>query len=276
MKFASILLRTNNLVIIGGTIIVIFFFLFIFGEMIAPYAPNQADLEPLHPPCLQYPMGTDDLGRDVFSRVLCGAKWSLSIGVLSVLMSVSIGSLLGALSAYAGGWTDKVFSAIMDSIYAFPSFVLALLLYLIFTSSYFMLVLVITLVWIPGFFRLVRSITLSVKTRGYIDASRVIGASPFHIVRVHILPSYLGPLTVYASLAISRAIVTVSGLGFLGFGLPPPTPEWGIDLSAGRPFLLIGVWWMTFFPGLLIVLAVLGFNLLSEGLERMQYKEQYR
>jgi peptide/nickel transport system permease protein len=238
-----------------------------FGENLVPYGPQQMVAKILLPPSSEYLMGTDMLGRDVFSRVICGTKWSVSVSFIAVSMSMLIGTSLGAFSGYFGGGLDRLLMVGMDALYIFPSFVLAVLIAAVMGAGIGTSSLAVAIVLIPTFFRIIRSVTLSIKESGFIEGERAIGASGPYIILNHIAPFYLSSLFVLISLGAAQAILITSGLGFLGLGIPPPNPEWGTDLAAGRMFLMQGAWWMTVFPAIMIFLAVLGFNLLSEGLD---------
>jgi len=238
-----------------------------FGENLVPYGPQQMAAKILLPPSSEYLMGTDMLGRDVFSRVICGTKWSVSVAFIAVSMSMLIGTSLGAFSGYFAGGLDRVLMVGMDALYIFPSFVLAVLIAAVMGAGIGTSSLAVAIVLIPTFYRIIRSITLYIKESGFIEGERAIGASGPYIILNHIAPFYLSSLFVLISLGAAQAILITSGLGFLGLGIPPPNPEWGTDLAAGRMFLMQGDWWMTVFPAIMIFLAVLGFNLLSEGLD---------
>jgi len=260
--------KSAQIVTIAGTIICAGLILLVFfGEELAPYGPQEMVAEILLPPSSKHLMGTDNIGRDVFSRVISGAKWSVSVSFIAVSMSMVIGTTLGAFSGYFGSYLDRVLMVTMDAVYIFPSFVLAVLIAAVMGAGIGTSSLAVTIVMIPTFYRIIRSITLSIKESGFIEAERAIGASGRYVIVNHIAPFYLSSLFVLISLGAAQAILITSGLGFLGLGIPPPIPEWGTDLASGRMYLMSGTWWLTVFPGIMIFLAVLGFNLLSEGLE---------
>jgi peptide/nickel transport system permease protein len=246
--------------------IILIFFVF-FGQMVAPYEAIEMGGKPLQPPSWEHIMGTDSLGRDLFSRMIVGARYSLGIALIATAVSLPIGLILGSISGFFAGLLDRVLMLIMDSIYAFPGFILVLIMAVVLGPGIWQTALAVSIGRIPINFRMIRSVTLTAKERGFIEAERVIGASTWHIIRHHIIPFYLSLLFVVVALGMASGTLAVSGLGFLGLGIPPPTPEWGTELALGQPFLLIGAWWLVVFPGMFILLAVLGFNLLSDGLD---------
>ena len=257
-----------QIITIAGTIICVgLIALAFFGENLVHYGPQQMVGEILLPPSSEHLMGTDMLGRDVFSRVISGTKWSVSVSFIAVSMSMLIGTYLGGFSGYFGGSLDRILMVGMDAVYIFPSFVLAVLIAAVMGPGIGTSSLAVAIVMIPTFYRVIRSITLTIKESGFIEAERAIGASGRYIIANHIAPFYLSSLFVLISLGAAQAILITSGLGFLGLGIPPPNPEWGTDLAAGRMYIMDGMWWLTVFPGMMIFLAVLGFNLLSEGLD---------
>lgn len=240
-----------------------------FGPLIAPYDPLQLTANTFSPPTSQNLMGTDSLGRDLFSRLVVGTRYSLGVSLIAVGVSIVIGVLLGSVSGYFGGPIDRVLTIIMDSLYIFPGFIFVLIIAVVLGPGIWQTAMAMSFGWIPGNFRLIRSLTMSVKERGFIEAERIIGASDWHIIRYHIAPYFLSVLFVTISLGMARGTLAVSGLGFLGLGIPPPTPEWGTELAQGRQFLLRGAWWLVICPGFFVMLAMLGFNLLSEGLDEI-------
>ena len=265
-SFKSSSSSTRVMIIVGGAICICLVFLMVFSKYITPYGPYAFSEDILSPPSWKHLMGTDRLGRDLFSRILVGTYYSLSIAFIAVAISLVVGTFLGATSGYVGGLIDTVLSSIMDALWVFPTFVLALLVALVMGPGLINTALAVSIVAIPLFFRVIRSQTLSLKERAFIEAEKIMNAKSLYIIRRHILPFYISSLLVLSSLRLARVILAVSGLGFLGLGLPPPIPEWGTELALGRFELLGGAWWMTVFPGLMILIAILGFNLLGEGL----------
>jgi peptide/nickel transport system permease protein len=264
------LLRANwsarIIVLAGFSIILFLLFLSFFAERVAPFDAYVRSLNMLSPPSSQHLMGTDSLGRDVFSRVLVGTRNSLTVAFLAVSLSAIIGMILGSASGYFAGKLDRALLLVMDALYAFPSILTAVIVSVSLGPGLLNTSLAIVIPLISPYFRIVRSITLSVKHATFVEAERSLGAGSFYILRKHISPFYMAPLLVLVSLSAARAILTVATLGFLGLGVPPPTAEWGTDLSMGRPFIPQGVWWTTIFPGLFIFTAIMGFNLFSDGL----------
>jgi len=260
--------RADRLMFLVGLILVCaLLFLAIFGQIIAPYDPSEFVGPTNQAPNSQFLMGTDRLGRDVFSRMLSGTRWSLAVALVAIAISLSIGTYLGACSGYLRGKVDQVLLVVMDSLYAFPTFVIALVIALMLGPGILNTAFAVAIVMIPSYYRVVRSVTLSLKEADFVQVEKVIGASNTYIIRNHILPFLSSSLLVMTSLGAARAILAVAGLGFLGLGIPAPTPEWGTDLNFGRSSMLSGIWWTSLFPGIMIFLSAEGFNLLSEGLD---------
>lgn len=241
----------------------------VLGPYITPHDPFEFTEDLLTPPSAKYLMGTDNLGRDLLSRLIYGSRYSLGISLVAVGLSLAIGMFLGSLSAFYGGPVDRLMMLLMDALYVFPSFIYMLILVVVLGPGIWQSALAISIGRIPYNYRLIRSLTISVKERGFIEAAKVIGASNWYIIRKHIVPYYLSILFVTISLGMASGTLAISGLGFLGLGIPPPTPEWGTELASGRNFLLGGHWWLVVFPGMFVMVAMLGFNLLSEGLDTM-------
>ena len=244
----------------------------IFAPLIAPHSPTFTNTNALLiPPSFQeggqltYLLGTDPVGRDILSRLIYGARYSLFIGVVVVVISVSTGITLGLIAGYVGGWVDTVIMRIMDIILAFPSLLLALVLVAVLGPGLFNAMIAIALVLQPHFVRLTRASVMAEKQREYVTAARVVGAGPLRLMVVTILPNCLGPLIVQATLSFSNAILDAAALGFLGMGAQPPTPEWGTMLAEAREFIL-RAWWVVTFPGLAILITVLAINLVGDGL----------
>lgn len=261
--------RKNNVAVIGVVVVVWVYLIALVTPLIAPHDPAaQASLltARMVGPGGEYLLGTDDLARDVFSRILYGARISLSIGFVAVGISVTIGTLLGAVSGYLGGWVDTVLMRFVDVVISFPRLVLLIAIAALFdTHSIFMIVAVLGFTQWPSTARLVRGQVLSLRELEFIEASRALGFSRRRIVLRHVIPNVMAPVIVVATLGIGNVIVLEAGLSFLGMGLEPPTPSWGSMVAAGRNFLL-GAWWMSTFPGLAIVLTVVAFNLAGDGL----------
>lgn len=254
---------------IGGVILLGIFLMALVSPFIVPYNPIASGTSInsiLLPPSWSHPMGTDTLGRDVYSRVLTGATIILQVLVLSAIMSILIGVPAGLFSGYIGGSLDKGLSLTMDSIYAFPGLVLAIAIAVALGQSAFNIAIAVAVIYIPTYYRVTRSHTLSTREESFVEAGRALGASNSSLMRWYILPSILPSLAAIISLNVADAMLTEAGLSFLGLGLPPPTPDWGFDISQGATFILAGKWWLVTFPGIMIILVVLGFSLLGEGL----------
>ena len=252
--------------VIGGILVLLFALLAVGGPSIAPYSPTTMTMtKRLSPPNAQFMMGTDDFGRDIESRVLYGAGASFQVGTLSVAVALVVGTLLGLLAGYRGGWLDVILMSAMDVIFAFPAVLLAIAIMAVLQQSLNNVIIAIGIVNLPVFVRVARSAVLAVKGLPYIEAARSIGVPGLLIAFRHTLPNILAPLIVQASLTIAAAILTEAALSFLGLGNPPPAPSWGNMLATGYQFMETTVW-PSVVPGFAIMLAVLGFNLLGDGL----------
>lgn len=257
-------LRRNTMAMLGLTIILFW----AIAALIAPFTAVRDPLaqtinDRLQPPSAQYWFGTDELGRDVFSRVIYGARISLPIGFVVILFAVIMGSLVGASAGYLGGTYDLLIMRLADITLAFPSIVLALAIAAVLGPSITNALIAMVLVWWPEYARLMRSQVLSVKNNEYVSASVALGGSRFRILFLHILPNSFAPILVKASLDAGSAILNIAALSFIGLGAVPPTPEWGAMISTGR--YQFYSWWLTTFPGLAILMVVLGYNFLGEG-----------
>ncbi len=257
------------MIMTGGAIVAALLFLTFFAEVVAPYDAYKRAFGTLLPPSSANCMGTDALGRDVFSRVLVGTRNSLTVAFLAVSLSLTVGTSLGSLSGYYAGKLDRALLLVMDALYAFPSMITGVIVSVMLGPGLVNTALAIVIPLIGPYYRIVRSITLSIKQMTFIEAERALGASRIYIITRHIAPFFVANLFVLVSLSAARAILTVASLGFLGLGVPPPIAEWGTDLNMGRMFIPQGVWWTTVFPGLFIFIAVMGFNLFSEGLNEV-------
>ena len=214
-------------------------------------------------------LGTDNYGRDVFSRVIHGARTVLGIAILAALLSATVGIPVGLLSGFFGGFLDRVLSLVMDSIYSFPGLILAIAMAALLGPGLLNIAIAIAVVYVPVYFRLVRSQVLSVKEELYVEAARSLGAKAFTLLWLYVFPNVIPSIVVIFSVNVADSILTEAGLSFLGLGLPPPTPDWGFDLSAGKRFVPSGYWWIITFPGMMIALLTLGFSMLGEGLSEI-------
>lgn len=256
----------NKMSLVGGSIVLIYIILAVLAPLISPYDPYEIDLvNKLQPPSSDHIMGTDDKGRDIFSRILYGSQLSLAVGFVSVFIGALFGIVLGIISGYYGGWVDTIIMRFIDVLLAFPGLLLALAIVSALGPSLINVMIAVGVFSIPTFARIVRGSTLSVKKMEYIDAIRVLGASDLKIIFVHILPNIMSPIIVQGTLRLATSILSVAGLSFLGMGAQPPTPEWGAMLSDGRDFLFTAPH-IALFPGIAIALIVLGFNLFGDGL----------
>lgn len=211
-------------------------------------------------------LGSDNLGRDVLSRLIWGARAVLLVAFLSAIFSMTVGVPLGLLSGFFGGRVDRMLSLVMDSIYAFPGLILAIAVAAVLGSGIINIAIAIAVVYVPTYFRMTRSQVLSIKEELYVEAAQALGAKRREIISLYIFPNVIPTLVVVFSLNIADAILTEAGLAFLGLGIQPPTPDWGFDLNKGKAYLPRGYWWQITFPGLMITLVTLGFSLLGEGL----------
>jgi peptide/nickel transport system permease protein len=256
----------NRLAIAGLAVVVLLFAVSLLAPLIAPYDPNFINAwQVLAPPSWQHWFGTDDLGRDVLSRVIYGARISLKVGLVAVGISVAIGTVVGLVSGYYSGIVDATLMRVVDVMLCFPAFFLILAVITIREPSIWNIMIVIGLTSWMGVARLVRAETLSIREMDYIMAARCIGCSNIRIIFRHILPNAISPVLVAATLGVAGAILTESALSFLGIGVLPPTPSWGNILTSGKDYIEFA-WWLSLFPGLAILVTVLAYNLLGEGI----------
>ncbi|AGB31260.1 binding-protein-dependent transport systems inner membrane component [Natrinema pellirubrum DSM 15624] len=256
----------NPLNVVGLVIVATLTIAAVFGPVVAPTDPSSQELaNRLQPPTLAHPMGTDQLGRDVFSRLLYGARLSLGIAVAVTAIRLVLGTAIGLLAGYAGGLIDELLMRLVDVQLAFPGLVLALVVAGILGPSLRNVMLALAVVGWASYARLVRSSVLSTKEREFVQAARLMGVSRHRIAIRHLLPNTIGPIIVLATMNLGTVILGTAGLSFIGLGAQPPTPEWGTMLSTGRHHLR-GAWWLANAPGAAIMLTVLGFNLLGDGL----------
>ena len=260
-------LKNNNLGLFLSAGILIFFILAaLFAGYIAPHDPEKANLElRLKEPCREYPFGTDHLGRCILSRIIFGARVSLLVGLLVVSSSFILGLAIGTLSGYYGGWLDEMVMRIVDAFLAFPSLLLALGIAGLFGAGFMNLVIALITVDWAGYARLARGSVLTVKEQDYIKAAKGLGAGDMHVILCHVIPNVISPLIVMATIGMGYVILSAAGLSFLGFGVQPPTPEWGSMLSEGKTYIR-SVPYIMIFPGIAIMLTVMAFNYLGDEL----------
>ncbi len=257
---------TGWITFIGVIILAFYIFLAIFAPLISPYDPTVRVGRALQPPSSEHLFGTDNLGRDVLSRVIYGARIALTIAFLAVLIASAIGVPLGLLSGYIGGIFDRVITLIMDAMYSFPGLILAIAIAALLGPGIMNISISIAVVYAPTYFRVIRNQVTSVKNELYVEAARAIGARRWEILLKYVLPNVFPSVVVVLSMNLADAIMTEAGLSFLGLGIAPPTPDWGFDLSNGQRFILSRAWWALLYPGLAIITIVLGFSMFSEGL----------
>ena len=258
--------KRNRLALFGAVIILSLAVTAIIAPLIAPFDPNQQDiLHRLEPPSARHFLGTDDLGRDLLSRIIYGTRVSLLVGFVAVGIAIMVGTLLGLFSGYFGGRLDALIMRLVDVMLCFPTFFLILMVIAFLEPNIWNVMVVIGLTGWPGLTRLVRGECLSVREREFVQAAKALGLSNLRIMLVHLLPNVMAPILVAATLGIGGAILTESALSFLGLGVQPPTASWGNILTAGKDYITMA-WWLSLYPGLAILITVLAYNLLGEGL----------
>ncbi len=266
----------NKLAIFGAIIVATLAIVAILAPFIAPYDPTEINIQQaLLGPSTKHLLGTDQLGRDVFSRMVYGARISLAIGFVAVGISIFIGIIIGSIAGYYGGKIDSVLMRFVDIMLCFPSFFLILALVALLEPNITIIMIVIGITSWMGPARLIRAEILSLKEREFIQAAKVLGAGDFRIITKHLIPNGIGPVLVNAVLGIAAAILIESSLSFIGIGVQPPSPSWGNILMEGKATLGV-CWWLLLFPGLAIFITVLGYNLLGEGLrEALNPRKKY-
>ncbi len=258
--------------VIGGLIVAFIVLLTLVSFLtpnLAPYDPEARSGTPFEPPNAAHLFGTDQLGRDIFSRIIYGSQIVLQVALLSATFSLVVGVPIGLFSGFVGGWIDRVLSLIMDSIYSFPGLILAIALAAMLGAGVLNISIAIAVVYVPIFFRLVRGQVLSIKEELYVEAARSLGARGRTILWQYIFPNVIPSIVVVFSLNIADAIITEAGLAFIGLGVDPSRPDWGYDIYRGRAELVGGRWWPVTFPGLAIASVALGFSMFGEGLSEI-------
>ena len=258
-------LRRYGLASLGAAIILAWILVALFAPLISPYLPDTVEVtKRLQPPEAAHWLGTDALGRDVLTRLLYGARISLSTGFIVVIAGAVFGTLLGGIAAYARGAVEELIMRATDLVLCFPPIILALAIAAALGIGTTNTIIAMLVVWWPKFARLARSLVLVQRSHEYVEAATVVGLTPARILLRHIIPNAIGPLVVLVTLDVGNAIITFAGLSFLGLGVVPPTPEWGSMVAEGRE--LVEQWWVAAFPGLAILTIVLGFNFLGDGI----------
>jgi len=260
-------LRDNPVTLIAFAMLAFFLGCAIFGPLLVPFDPLASNAaRALEPPSWDHWFGTDSVGRDVFSRVIVATRLDLTISVAAVALSFAIGSVLGSIAGYWGGWIDAVLNRCLDTIMAFPLFVLAMGVVAALGNTIENIIYATAIINIPFYARLVRAEVNIRRHAGFAQAARIAGNGDLRVLAVHIFPNALPPMMVQVSLNLGWAILNAAGLSFIGLGVRPPTPEWGIMVAEGANFIVSGEWWLALFPGLWLMLAVFTFNLLGDGL----------
>ncbi|MBC7250211.1 MAG: ABC transporter permease [Anaerolineae bacterium] len=267
-------LLASKVALVGLALVLFWVLVAIFAPFLTPYSPREQDADAMNlGPSAGHPLGTDHLGRDLWSRLVYGSRLILVLAPLSVLCSLAVGTTLGLLAGYFGGLIDEVVMRLLDAMMAFPAVLLYLIIIAAVGASATNVVIAITIAGAPGIARLVRSLTMDIRTRDYIAAAQLRGESPFYIMWVEILPNARGPIIVDAMLRVGYAVFAIGTLGFLGLGLPPPAPDWGSMVCAGRRYIWSNPW-AVLWPSLAISSLVVGLNLFADGLreETMRYQ----
>jgi len=271
LAYSLRLVRKNPLTMGGISIVLLMVLVALLAPWIAPYPKDIGEphiKESFQSPCLTHFFGTDDLGRDVFSRVIYGARISFEVGILAIGLALLIGMPLGVVAGYSGGWIDEVIMRVTDTFLSFPSLLLAMAISAVLGPNLRNAMIAIAISWWPWYTRLLRSEAISIKEGDFVAAAKATGCSEVRIIFKHVLPNSLTPIIIQASMDFGGVILTCASLSFLGLGSQPPTPEWGLMISTGRTFFLTH-WWIVTFPGIAIFIAVLSFNLVGDGLREI-------
>ena len=267
LRHARYVLAENPVTLGAFVLLLVFLALGVFGPALAPYDPLATDpIHKLEGPSRAHWFGTDQVGRDILSRVIVATRLDLVISLSAVALSFALGSLAGTCAGFFGGWTERLVSRVVDTIMAFPLFVLAMAIVAALGNTVANVVYATAIINLPFYARMARAETNVRREAGYVEAARLAGNGPARVLALHIFPNCLPPMMVQLSLNMGWAILNAAGLSFIGLGVRPPTPEWGIMVADGAAFMVSGEWWVALFPGLALMLAVFCFNLLGDAL----------
>ena len=267
LRHARYVVTENPITLVAFSMLLALLVVALLGPALAPYDPLKSDTaNTLKAPSLRHWFGTDQLGRDMLSRVMVATRLDMAIAFSAVALSFAAGSLAGACAGVFGGWTERLVSRVSDTIMAFPLFVLAMGIVAALGNSVFNVILATAIINLPFYARMARAEANVRREAGFVEAARLSGNSTMRVLAVHIYPNCLPPMMVQASLNLGWAMLNAAGLAFIGLGVRPPTPEWGILVAEGASFILSGEWWIALFPGLALMLAVFCFNLMGDGL----------
>ncbi|WP_346291365.1 ABC transporter permease [Sphaerothrix gracilis] len=267
LQHTRYVIRQNPITFVAFALFAGLVLLAVLGRAIAPYQPLATNSAiALQPPSLAHWFGTDQLGRDVLSRVIVATQLDLGIAVVAVALSFVVGSVLGLCAGYFGGWCDRLISRLIDTLMAFPLFVLAMGLVAALGNTVTNIIYATAIINLPLYTRVIRSEVLVRREAGYVEAARLTGNRDWQIMAQHLFPNVLPVMMVHVSLNMGWAILNAAGLSFIGLGVQPPTPEWGIMVAEGATYIVSGEWWLALFPGAVLMLAVFCFNLLGDGL----------
>ena len=266
--------RRDKRAMVGLVIIIIFILCALLGRLAAPYDPDAQDYELLAAPTIGHPLGTDNVGRDVLSRIIVGARISMVVGLSTVILAAVVGIVLGVAAGYYGGWMDMLVMRLIDILWAFPNFILAVMLVAIFGLGLANVIVAIALAYVDDFARVIRGMVLMLKEEDFVTAGRAMGSSNGRLMFKHIFPNALPPVIVQASVFVAAAILAEAGLTFLGLGVSPLTPTWASILNDARPFFT-RAWWLATFPGLVIMLIVLAVNFVGDAIRDINDVREY-
>ena len=262
---AATYLRHNKVASLWIGVLLSIWLIALFAPLVATHEPLKQSADLLQPPSRSHWMGTDEFGRDLFSRIVYGGRISLSVGIIAVSIAVVVGSSLGLLSGYVGGFIDNAIMRFIDGLMAFPSIILAILIMAVLGPSLVNLMIAVGISAVPWYARTVRGSTLQVKETQYVESAQAVGAGTLRIIRRHVLPNVAAPIIVLGTLGMATSILAIAGLSFLGLGARPPSPEWGAMLSSARTYMGRAGWYATF-PGLAIMVSVLAMNIIGDAL----------